>query len=86
MVKTGSTSQLIVRVPGIHGGEPVIRGTRVPVRSIVVSYEQYDGDLTRVGEAFLVGPVAIEAALAYYRTHRDEIDQIIERREQAALH
>ncbi len=85
MFKTRSKSQLIVRVPGIHGGAPLIRGTRVPVRSIVVAYEQYGGDLTRVGEAFLVGPEAIQAALAYYHTHQDEIDRIIETREQAAL-
>ena len=63
MIKIGSKSQLIVRVPRIHGGEPVIRGTRVPVRSIVVANEQYDGDLEMVGEAFLVGAEAIQAAL-----------------------
>ena len=86
MVKIGSRSQVIVRAPGIHGGEPVIRGTRVPVRSIVIAYEQYDGDLAQVGEAFLVGPEAIQAALAYYHAHRDEIDQLIDAREQATLH
>ncbi len=86
MVKIGSKSQLIIRVPGVHGGEPVIRGTRVPVRSIVVAYEQYDGDLAKVGEAFLVGAQAIQAALDYYQVHRDEIDQLIDKREQAALH
>lgn len=84
MAKTGSKSRLIVKVPGIHGAEPVVRGTRVPVRSIVVAWEQYDGDLQRVGEAFLVAPDEIEAALRYYEAHRSEIDGIIERREQAA--
>lgn len=85
MVRTRSGSQLIIRVPGVHGGEPVIRGTRVPVRSIVVAYAQYDGDLGRVGDAYLVGREAIEAALAYYAAHRDEIDRIIEKREQDAM-
>lgn len=85
MVETGAASELIVRVPGIHNGEPVIRGTRVPVRSIVIAYERYDGDLARVGEAFPVGPEAIQAALAYYRTHRSEIDQIIEKHDRDAL-
>lgn len=84
-MKTGPKFQLITRVPGIHGGEPVIRGTRVPVRSIIVAYEQYSGDLARVGEAFAVGPEAIRAALAYYKAHRSEIDRIIEEREEAAL-
>ncbi len=86
MVKIGSKSQLIVRVPSIHGSEPVIRGTRVPVRSIVVADEQYDGDLAKVGEAYLVGPEAIQAAQDYYQVHQDEIDQLIDKREQAALH
>ena len=85
MVDTGAKSQLIVRVPGIHGGEPVIRGTRVPVRSVVVACEQYNGDLAKVGEAFLLGLEAIQAALAYYDAHRDEIDKIIQKRERAAL-
>ena len=83
-MKTGSKRELIVRVPGIHGGEPVIRGSRVPVRSVVIAHERYAGDLVRVSEAFSVGIQAIEAALAYYATHRGEIDEIIEKREQAA--
>ena len=82
-MKTGSKRDLIVRVPGIHGGEPVIRGSRVPVRSIVIAAERYHGDLARVNEAFPVGIEAIQAALAYYEAHRVEIDQIIEERERA---
>jgi len=35
-------------------------------------------------EAFPVGLETIQAALAYYQAHRDEIDRIIARREQAA--
>ena len=37
-----------------------------------------------VDQAFPVGLEAIHAALAYYQVHRDEIDWIIARREQAA--
>lgn len=37
-----------------------------------------------VDEAFPVGLEAIHAAFAYYQVHRDEIDRIIARREQAA--
>jgi uncharacterized protein (DUF433 family) len=76
---------LIASDPRVHGGEPVIRGTRVPVRSIVIAYERYNGDRTREGEAFPVDPKAIQAALAYYKIHRDEIDRIIEKREQDAV-
>jgi hypothetical protein len=34
MVTTRDRSGLIVGDPGIQGGEPIIRGTRLPVRSI----------------------------------------------------
>jgi uncharacterized protein (DUF433 family) len=85
-VKTGSKRDFIVSVPGIHGGEPVIRGSRVPVRSIVIAAERYEGDLSRVNEAFAVGIEAIQAALAYYAAHRSEIDQIIEEHDRAASH
>ena len=83
-MKTGSKRDLVVSIPGIHGGEPVIRGSRVPVRSIVIAAERYDGDLGRVNEAFPVGLEAIQAALTYYAAHRTEIDRIIEERERAA--
>jgi uncharacterized protein (DUF433 family) len=83
-MKTGSKRDLIVNIPGIHGGEPIIRGTRVPVRSIVIAHERYDGDLTRVNEAFPVGIDAIQVALAYYDAHRSEIDRIIKDGDQAA--
>jgi uncharacterized protein (DUF433 family) len=85
-MKTGATSKLISRTPDIHGGEPVIRGTRVPVRSIVIAHERYNGDIARVSEAFSVGVDAVHAALAYYEAHRSEIDQTIEEHERAASH
>ncbi|HEY7117253.1 MAG TPA: DUF433 domain-containing protein [Tepidisphaeraceae bacterium] len=33
----------IIRDPGICGGEPVIRGTRVPLRTILASLADGDG-------------------------------------------
>jgi uncharacterized protein (DUF433 family) len=74
-----------VRKPRVQGGEPVIRGTRVPVRSIAIAFEEYGGDLERVGRAVAVGPAAVRAALAYYRRHKAEIDQLIAKHERAAL-
>ena len=83
-MKTGSGSQVIVRNPGVHGGEPIVRGTRVPVRSIVIALERHSGDVARVGRSFTLDPEQVRAALAYYETHKAEIDEIIEQREQAA--
>jgi len=77
--ETDSESPVIVSAPGVHGGEPVIRGTRVSVRSIVVAYERH-GDVKRVARSFTVEPAEVRAALAYYAAHRAEIDQVIEQR------
>ncbi len=85
MVKAGSELDLIVCNPRVQGGEPVIRGTRVPVRSIVIASEEYAGDLARVARAFSVDVAAVRAALAYYEQHKTVIDRIIEKHERAAL-
>lgn len=83
-MEIGTGSQLIVRVPGVHGGEPVIRDTRVPVRTIVLSLEDHGDDPRRLAAAFGLEVAAVEAAVAYYATHRDEIDRIIDENERAA--
>ena len=73
----------IVRNPKILDGEPTVRGTRVPVRSIVVSYQRY-GDVAQVCTALRLDPEAVHAALAFYAAHREEIDEIIRENELAA--
>jgi uncharacterized protein (DUF433 family) len=74
----------IVRNPGILGGEPTVAGTRVPVRSIVVSHRRYGGDVAQVAEAFAVERSAVQAALRFYEQHRVEIDELIHQNEAAA--
>jgi uncharacterized protein (DUF433 family) len=85
MVTTRPRSRVIVRNPGIHGGEPIVRGTRVPVRSIVIELERYDGDVERVARGYTISPDEVRAALAYYGAHKAEIDRIIEQRERDAM-
>jgi uncharacterized protein (DUF433 family) len=84
MVKMGSRSQLIVRDPRVQGGEPTIRGTRVPVRSIALARDEDGLDPAEIAKEFNVDIVAVEAALAYYEAHRPEIERIIDRHERAA--
>jgi uncharacterized protein (DUF433 family) len=84
MVKAGAELDLIVRNPRVQGGEPVIRGTRVPVRSIVIASEEYAGNLARIAHSFSVDVEAVRAALVYYDQYRAEIDRIIERHERAS--
>ena len=74
----------IVRDPRVWGGEPTIRGTRVPVSSIVAE-RQLTGDEQQIARAFpRVDPDAIREALVYYESHREEIDRLIEENEEAA--
>ena len=73
----------IVRDPRILDGEPVIKGTAVPVRSIVI-LSRYE-DIDYLCAAYpAASREAIEEALAYYREHQDEIDRAIEENEALA--
>ena len=84
MTTRSTTFPHITRTPGVVGGEPIVEGTRVPVRSIVIHQRVY-GSLDRVTEAFpRVTRAAAEEALAYYAAHRDEIDQYIAENESEA--
>lgn len=67
----------IVRVPDVVGGEPIIDGTRIPVRTIVLYYREYQN----VADLHEVYPVldrpVLEEALRFYEANRDEIDRYI---------
>ncbi|MBI3974502.1 MAG: DUF433 domain-containing protein [Chloroflexi bacterium] len=78
------TYSRIVRDERIHGGEPVVAGTRVPVSAIVATWHA-EHDLTAVLAAYprLTAP-DVAQALAYYDANRAEIDQLI-RLHQSAL-
>ncbi len=68
----------IIRVPGVHGGRPIIKGTRVPVKAIVgyyklgVSVEEILEGLPHLSAA------QVFEALSYYHDHVSEIEQDIE--------
>lgn len=76
---------IIERVPGIHGGEPTVAGTRTPVRTVAALFHiTYPQDRERVLRALPhLRPEQVDAALCYYESHRDEIDALIARREAA---
>jgi uncharacterized protein (DUF433 family) len=68
----------IERVSGVQGGRPVIKGTRTPVRSIVIYHrmgstpEEIQIKLPHLNLA------QIYDALSYYHDYKDEIDQDID--------
>ena len=79
MVMTVTEHPHIIREDGILSGEPIIRGTRTPVRAIV--------ELTRLGKA---PPEILQSlsyltysqvydALSYYHDHPEEIEDYIAR-------
>jgi len=68
----------IVHVPGIASGEPIIKGTRVPVRAIVLHYKASE-TFEEILEAYPhVPPAAAFDAISYYLDHQEEIEALIE--------
>ncbi|HUG63124.1 MAG TPA: DUF433 domain-containing protein [Methylomirabilota bacterium] len=74
---------MIVRNARVQGGEPVIRGTRVPVRSVALA-RQEGLDPPAIAREFCLDLSAVQAALAYYEAHRKEIDRIVDLHEREA--
>ena len=67
----------IARRTDILGGEPIIAGTRIPVR-VIVQTARFSHDLVEVNESYpILTRAEIEEALAFYAANRDEIDRYI---------
>jgi uncharacterized protein (DUF433 family) len=67
----------ITRVPGVSGGRPIVKGSRIPVKAIVGYYK-----LGLAVEEILEGlpnltPAQVHEALSYYYDHQSEIEQDI---------
>ncbi len=68
----------IVRVATIAGGEPIIKGTRVPVWVIALHYKAGE-TLEEILEAYPhVPPAALVDAISYYLDHQEEVERSIE--------
>lgn len=71
--------------PGVQGGAPIIRGTRTPVRTVVVLCRVTYPDRPEEVRAALphLTSQQIEAAMAYYQDHAAEIEAEIARQRTA---
>jgi uncharacterized protein (DUF433 family) len=70
-------------VPGINGGYPLVRGSRIPVR-VVVEIFRKTHDLERLVEMYPhIGRERLHGALDYYAAHPDRVDEDIERNARA---
>ena len=74
----------IVANSRIQGGEPVIRGTRITVRSIVQYVLRQAVPPETLSNEFRVSLAAIYDALSFYYDHRSLLDPLIRRQAEAA--
>ena len=77
MIPKQTTTRTIVRNLRILSGEPTVDGTRISVRTIVLARYGF-GSVEEVQRQLPTLTIPdIEAALQYYREHRDEINKHI---------
>ena len=78
LLKKSNEYSEIICVKDICGGEPVIKGTRTPVRTII-QYMRMGCEVEEILEHLPhLSVEQIHAALEYYREHKVEIDKDIE--------
>ncbi len=68
----------IVMDTDILDGEPIVEGTRIPVRAIVLAWESEGHDVKRVVERFQpLSKADAKVALRYYESNREQIREYI---------
>jgi uncharacterized protein (DUF433 family) len=68
----------VEETPGVGGGYPQVRGTRIPVRTIVAYYRAYD-DIDRIQRMFpYLTREQIQGALDYYAESPERVDEDFE--------
>lgn len=82
--KTITEHAHIVRVPGVHGGRPVIRDTGVSVQT-VAEQTQLGRSPEKIAADFegVLTLAQVYDALSYYYEHRAEIEQTIAQNREA---
>ena len=67
----------VTRAPGILSGEPIIRGTRTPVRAVIEHWKFGDAPEEIVRKLPHLRLAQVFDALSYYDDHRAEIERAI---------
>lgn len=67
----------IVRVAGVCGGRPILKGTRISIRHIIQLYKAGDTVEEILQAHPHLVPAAIYDAISYYLDHQQEIEQEI---------
>ncbi|MGD0656270.1 MAG: DUF433 domain-containing protein [Thermoguttaceae bacterium] len=74
---TKTLDQLIEITPGISGGKPRIAGHRITVQNIAIWHERLGRSADEIAAEYDLSLTEVYAALAYYFSHREEIDRSI---------
>ena len=67
----------VVKVRGVGGGEPVIRNTRLMVRTLVEHYQSGSSIEEILWDFPQLSSAQIHDALAYYHDHKQEMDTLL---------
>ena len=82
----GRDHPYVERRPGVCGGEPVVVGTRFPVRSVVTSVYRLGLTPEEIVEAWPYLTLAhVHDALSFYHDHRRTIDRAIRENSETAV-
>jgi uncharacterized protein (DUF433 family) len=73
----GLLDQLIEITPGISGGKPRVAGRRITVQNIAIWHERLGRSADEIAAEYDLSLTEVYAALAYYFSHREEIDRSI---------
>ena len=68
----------IASCPGVQGGSPCIRGTRIPVWVLAAIHNKGDTPEDILAMYTNLNAAQVDATLAYYDEHRAEIDAEID--------
>jgi uncharacterized protein (DUF433 family) len=75
----------VSETPGVCGGYPVVRGTRIPVR-ILVSVFRRTGDLVEILAMYpYLTPAQVQGALNYYAAQPARVDEDVARHAHALV-
>ena len=78
LVEQAEQSAAIERREGVSGGEPVLSGTRITVVAVVQRIQAGQTVQDVLAAYPHINEAQVYSALAYYHSHRDELDPLIE--------
>jgi uncharacterized protein (DUF433 family) len=76
---TKSLDQRIVQTPDTCGGKPRIADHRITVQNIAIWHDRLGWSADEIADEYDLELADIYAALAYYFSHREEIDRSIQK-------